>query len=53
MVQVAFVEETYDVEGNKKEIIGYYSNLGTIKCVAKPSLKIEGFNTDSANSFSA
>ena len=41
-VQLAFVQD---------DIIGYYSTVGIIKCVAKPTVYINGFSKDEINQF--
>lgn len=41
-VQIAFVDG---------ETIGYYSTVGIIKCVAKPSVEIKDFTADAINQF--
>ena len=42
--QIAFV--------NQNQAIGYWSTVATIKCVAKPTIKIANFQFDDINSFS-
>ena len=42
--QIAFV--------NQNQVIGYWSTVATIKCVAKPTIKIANFQFDDINSFS-
>ncbi len=42
--QIAFV--------NQNEVIGYWSTVASIKCVAKPTIKIANFQFDDINSFS-
>ena len=43
-IQLAFIDTT--------NTIGYWSNIATIKCVAKPSVTIANFNASDANIFS-
>lgn len=45
-------EETFiDVTSYDNFIIGYYSTVGIIKCIAKPKVFIDGYNQDSVNLF--
>ena len=37
---------------NSQDVIGYYSTVGIIKCIAKPTVEIEGYNTSNINLFS-
>ena len=41
-MQIAFVDG---------ETIGYYSTIGIIKCVAKPSVEIKDFIAENINQF--
>lgn len=46
------IEETViDVTSSDNFIIGYYSTVGIIKCIAKPKIFIDGYNNDSVNLF--
>lgn len=52
MVQIAFVQAFTNEFGRIDNTqVGYFSNLGTIKCVAKPQLTIVGFSSETANRF--
>jgi len=39
------------LDGVKTSIIGYWSTVGTIKCVAKPSVTIAGYDEMEVNTF--
>ena len=46
--QLAFISED---NSNNDYVIGYYSTVGIIKCVAKPTVSIAGFQTYQTNNF--
>lgn len=43
--------EEIEVKEKSKFINGYFSTVGVIKCISKPSVSIKGFYTDSVNLF--
>ena len=43
-IQIAFVDKNTDE-------VGYFSTVGIIKCIAKPTVKIEGYESDQINSY--